>query len=72
MLQLAEKDVLLCDNNVRICEKFTGCTSPAMKKNICDPLWTNRPLTNFHEIRVLGMDRRRIYCTVQRSKDQSL
>ena len=31
MLQLAEKDVLLHDDTVRICEKFTGCTSPAMK-----------------------------------------
>ena len=38
----------------------------------CDLLWKNRPLANFHEIRVLGMDRRRIYCRVQRSKDQSL
>ena len=38
----------------------------------CDPLWKNRPLANFHEIRVLGMDQRRIYCRVQRSKDQSL
>ena len=34
MLQLAEKDVLLCDDTIRICENFTGCTSPAMKKNI--------------------------------------
>ena len=41
-------------------------------KDICDPLWKNRPLANFHEIRVLGMDRRRIYCRVQQSKDQSL
>ena len=36
MLQLAEKDLLLSDDNVRICEKFTGCTSPAMKKNILE------------------------------------
>ena len=36
MLQLAEKDVLLHDDIVRICEKFTGCTSPAMKKNILE------------------------------------
>ena len=39
---------------------------------ICDPLWKNRPLVIFYENRVLGMDRRRICCRVQRSKSQAL
>ena len=39
---------------------------------ICNPLWKNQPLAIFHENRVLGMDRRRIYCRVQRSKSQVL
>ena len=37
---------------------------------ICDPLWKNRPLAIFREFRVLGMDRCRICCRVQRSKSQ--
>ena len=36
MLQLAEKYLLLRDDTVRICEKFMGCTSPAMKNNILE------------------------------------
>ena len=39
---------------------------------ICDPLWKNWPLAIFYENRVLGMDRRRFYCRVQRSKSQAL
>ena len=39
---------------------------------ICDPLCKNRPLAIFHENRVLGIGRRRIYCRVQRSKSQPL
>ena len=35
---------------------------------ICDPLWKNQPLAIFHENRVLGIYRRRIYCRVQWSK----
>ena len=39
---------------------------------VCDPLWKNRLLAIFYDNRVLGIDRCRIYCRVQRSKSQTL
>ena len=40
--------------------------------NIRDPLWKNRPLANFFEIDVFGMDQRRISWEVQLSKNEAL
>ena len=56
--------MLLSVNIRKICSGGEG--------NICDQLWKNRPLAIFHENHVLGADRRRIYCRVQRSKNQAL
>ena len=62
----------VCTCTISLCETVAATLGVYMITSKCDPLWKNRPLAIFHENRVWDMNRRRIYCRVQRSKSQAL